>query len=65
VCLDRCGEPPRPIAHIGLLFSALVGVRRLSFFWALARFDNSAPEFNRDPVTRRNRQAGQYCIALA
>jgi hypothetical protein len=28
----HCGAPPRPTAHIGCLFSGLVGERRLSFF---------------------------------
>jgi hypothetical protein len=27
-----CGVPSRPIAHIGCLFSGLVGKDRLSFF---------------------------------
>jgi hypothetical protein len=56
---------PRAIAHIGFLFSDLVDDRQLSFFSRSPDSIISAPEFNRDPATRRSRQAGQRSIAFA
>jgi hypothetical protein len=53
------------IAHIGCLFSALVDRDQLSFLRRSPDSKISAPEFDRDPATRRIRQAGQCPIALA
>jgi hypothetical protein len=59
------GERSRAIVHIGCLFSDLVDRRQLSFFGNSPDSVISAPEFNRDPATRRSRQAGQCSIAFA
>jgi hypothetical protein len=62
-----CGEPSRAIAHIGCLFSDLVDDEQLSLFGRSPDSKNfsAPPEFNRDPATRRSRQAGQRSIAFA
>jgi hypothetical protein len=55
---------PVAIAHIGFLFSGLVDLSRLSSVGSSPDSMISAPEFHRDPATRR-RQAGQCSIAFA
>jgi hypothetical protein len=62
---QRTGERSRAIAHIGFLFSDLVDPYQLSFFRLSPDSIVSASEFNRDPATRRSRQAGQCSIAFA
>jgi hypothetical protein len=57
------GKPPRPIAHIGFLFSDLVVAGQLSLFGA-SPDSKFCTEFDLDPATRRCRQAGQRPIAF-
>jgi hypothetical protein len=61
----RAGRP-RPIAHIGFLFSGLVVSVDLSFLGAsLIRLLLPRFEFNFDPAIRCDCQAGSYSIAFA
>ena len=59
-------EPPRAIAHIGVLFSCLVVAGQMSSFGRSPEFDNIAYELlSRDTASRRSRQAGQRSLAVA